>query len=98
MRQADFATQAVSVNKQMVDIDAFPSVKATSYAVWHKFYADRNRRPTQSDAYDIIIASAIPYMDAVITESHLAESLRKTQRLDDFIKDVEIYTLRDFRT
>lgn len=98
MRQANFATQAVSVAKQMVDIDAFPSVKATAFAVWHKFYADRNRRPTQSDAYDIIIASAIPYMDAVITESHLAESLRKTQRLDDFIKDVEIYTLRDFRT
>lgn len=97
MRQADFATQMVKVKKQAIDVNAFPSLKATSYAVWHKFYADRNRKSAVSDAFDIIIASAIPYMDAVITESHLAESLRKTQRIDGFIDHVMIHTLRDFR-
>ena len=97
MRQVDFAKQIVEVKNQQVTIGAFPSVKATTYAVWHKFYADRNRKWTRSDAYDIIISSAIPYMDAVITESHLAESLRKTKRLDDFIEHLTTHTLRDFR-
>ena len=97
MRQVDFAKQMVEVKNQQVNISAFPSVKATAYTVWHKFYADRNRKWTRSDAFDIIIASAIPYVDAVITESHLAESLRKTKRLDDFIEHLTIYTLRDFR-
>lgn len=97
MRQPDFAKRMVEVQNHAVDLNAFPSVKATSYAVWHKFYEDRDRRSATSDAFDIMIASAIPYMDAVITESHLAESLRKTQRIDGFIDHVMIHTLRDFR-
>lgn len=97
MRLLDFAKQMVDVKDQQVNISGFPSVKATTYAVWDKFYADRNRHWTRSDAFDIIIAWAIPYVDAVITESHLAESLRKTKRLDDFIQHVTIHKLRDFR-
>ena len=97
MRQLDFVKQAVEIDNQAVSIGAFPSVKATTYAVWHKFYADRNRKWTRSDAFDIIISSALPYVDAVVTESHLAEGLRKTQRLDDFIGHLTIHTLRDFR-
>jgi hypothetical protein len=36
-------------------------------------------------------------VDAVVTEAHLAEGLRKTKRLDDFIKYLTIHALRDFR-
>jgi hypothetical protein len=97
MRQPDLAKQIVEVESQAVSIDAFPSVKATTYAVWHKFYADRNRKWTRSDAFDIIIASAIPYVDAVVTENHLAEGLRKTKRLDNFVEHLTIHSLRDFR-
>jgi len=97
MRQLEFAKQMVEIDNHAVSIGAFPSVKATTYAVWHKFYADRNRKWTRSDAFDIIIASAIPYVDAVVTESHLAEGLRKTKRLDDFIEHLTIHTLRGFR-
>jgi hypothetical protein len=97
MRQPAFAKQMVEIENQAVTISAFPSVKATTYAVWHKFYADRDRTWTRSDAFDIIIASAIPYVDAVVTERHLAEGLRKTKRLDDFIEHLTIQTLRDFR-
>jgi hypothetical protein len=97
MRQLDFAKQMVEIENQAVSIGAFPSVKATTYAVWHKFYADRNRKWTRSDAFDIIIVSAIPYVDAVVTESHLAEGLRKTKWLDDFIEHLTIHALRDFR-
>lgn len=97
MRQPEFAKQMVEIENEAVGIAAFPSVKATTYAVWHKFYADRTRKWTRSDAFDIIIASALPFVDAVVTESHLAESLRKTKRLDDFIEHLTIHTLRDFR-
>lgn len=97
MRQPDFAKQIVAVENTAVDIDAFPSLKSTTYAVWHKFYADRDRKSVRSDAFDIIIASALPYVDAVVTENHLAEGLRKTKRLDDFIEHLAIHTLRDFR-
>jgi hypothetical protein len=95
MRQLDFAKRMVEI--ESVAIGAFPSVKATTYAVWHKFYADRNRKWTRSDAFDIIIASAMPYIDAVVTESQMADGLRKTKRLDDFIERLTIHTLRDFR-
>ena len=91
MRQPNFARQKVEIEKEAIDLGAFPSVKVTTYAVWHKFYDDRNRKWKRSDAFDIMIASATPYMDAIVTESHLAEGLRKTQRLDDFIEHLAIH-------
>jgi hypothetical protein len=77
--------------------DAFPAVKSTAFTVFHKFYVDEARSASDSDAFDIIIASAAPYVEAIITENHQAEVLRKTQQLDSFIKDLAIFTLRDFR-
>ncbi len=97
MRQSQFMRHRVAVEEEPIDVDAFPSVKSTSFAVWHKFYADRDRKPTNSDAFDIVISAAIPYVDAVVTEAHLADSLRKTKRIDRFIEHVEVLTLRDFR-
>jgi hypothetical protein len=81
-----------------VDLDAFPSLKAMLYTVFHKFYADRNRKPLDSDAFDVLTSSALPYVEAIITESHLAEALRKTRGRDDFLSHVEVFTLRDFRS
>jgi hypothetical protein len=95
--QHDFAERTVESENQGVRIDAFPSLKATAYVVWYKFYADRGRNWTRSDAFDIVIASAAPYVDAIVTESHLTEGLRKMKRLDDFIGHLTIHTLRDFR-
>ena len=80
-----------------VDIDVFPALKAMTFTVFYKFYADRTRKPSRSDMFDIIISSATPYVDAVITEAHQAEVLRKTQKLDPFLSHVEVMTLRDFR-
>ncbi len=97
MRQRRFAEEVVG-NNEAVEISAFPSLKATTYTVWHKFYADATRKPSRSDAFDIIISAATPYVDAIVTENHQAEALRKTKRLDEFIKDLIIFTLRDFRS
>jgi hypothetical protein len=97
MRHHDFAEQMVTRANQPVNISAFPSVKATAYAVWHKFYADLNRKRARSDAFDIIIVSAVPYVDAIITERHLAQGLRQAKRMDNFIEHLTIQTLPDFR-
>jgi hypothetical protein len=36
-------------------------------------------------------------VEAIVTENHQAEALRKTKRLGGFIKNLVILTLRDFR-
>jgi hypothetical protein len=80
-----------------VDLDAFPSLKAMTYTVFHKFYSDRNRKTLNSDAFDVLTASALPYVEAFITEAHQAEVIRKTKGRDPFLGDLQVYTLRDFR-
>src|SRR6266511_1917668 len=92
----DFAHR-VHEGGEAVDVDAFPTLKAMTYTVFHKFYADRNRKPSDSDAFDVLIAALLPYVEAVITENHQAEVLRKTKRRDDFLSDLQVFTLRDFR-
>jgi hypothetical protein len=67
-----------------------------TYTVFYKFYADRNRRPSNSDAFDVLIA-ALPYVEAIITENHQAEALSKTKRRDDFLNGLQVFTLRDLR-
>ncbi len=84
-------------NNEIVDIDAFPSIKAMSFTVFHKFYTDRDRRPSSSDAFDVLISGALPYVEAFITENHQAEALRKIKRRDRFLSGLEVFTLRDFR-
>jgi hypothetical protein len=82
---------------RLVDLDAFPSLKAMTYTVFHKFYADRNRKPLDSDTFDVLTSSALPYVEAFVTENHQAEVIRKTNRRDDFLGHLDVLALRDFR-
>lgn len=94
-RAYDFFQQIVKEGSP-VNIDAFPSIKMTAYNVFYKFYTDQ-RRPTKSDSFDIIIASATPYMDAIVTEKHQADILKRIKQQDDFIQSLEIYRVKDFQ-
>jgi hypothetical protein len=94
---AAFVERILAQDGEQVDMDAFPSLKSMTYTVFHKFYADRNRKPVDSDAFDVLIAATLPYAEAVITEAHLAEALRKTKRRDTFLDHLQVFTLRDFR-
>lgn len=94
---ASFAERVHQRGGEPVEMDAFPSLKSMTYTVFHKFYADLNRRPADSDAFDVLIAAVLPYTEAVITEAHLAEALRKTKRRDPFLDHLRVFTLRDFR-
>lgn len=82
---------------EAVDTDSFPTLKSMSYTVFYKFYSDINRKPALSDAFDVLIAAALYYVEAVITEAHQAEALRKLKRRDDFLHQLHVFTLRDFR-
>jgi len=96
MRQHSFAKASVD-SGIAVEIDAFPSVKMMTYVVFYKFYADSIRKLLKSDAFDLLIFSAIPYVDAIIGESHIVDVMRKIQNQDDFIENVSAYTLSQIR-
>lgn len=96
MRQRAFA-KAVVDSDYAVDIDAFPSVKMMTYVVFYKFYADAIRKSLISDAFDLLIFSAIPYVDAIISESHIVDVMRKIRNQDRFIENVTGYTLSQIR-
>lgn len=88
----------VHARGEAVDTDAFLTLKAMTYTVFHKFYVDATRKPAVSDAFDVLMSALLPYVEAVITEAHLAEALGKTTRRDGFLRDLQVFTLRDFRT
>jgi hypothetical protein len=96
MYQYEFARERCDRDEEVL-IDAFPSVKAVAFTVFHKFYVDPKRTPHVSDAFDLIIASPTPYVDAVITENHQAEVWRKTKNRDPFIDHVQVLTLGDLQ-
>lgn len=80
------------------DHHAFPSVKAAAYSVFFKLYWDADRNPRPSDPFDLGIAAAVPYMDMVALEADQAHMIRqKISRLDPFLRDVEVLTMKDLR-
>lgn len=96
MRQYEFA-RSIADSGLVVNIDAFPSIKMTTFVVFYKFYVDVVRKPLVSDAFDILIFSAIPYVDAIISESHIVDVIRKIRTQDKFIQNVVGYTLNQIR-
>jgi hypothetical protein len=87
-------TQRLVKEGETVIVDSFPSIKITVFTVFYKFYTDK-RRPQESDSFDIIISSTLPYVDTVITEKHQAEVLKKIKQQDKFIENLEVIRLKD---
>ena len=89
--------QKLESSGQDFDIDAFPSLKMMAFSVFHKFYADRKRKPLESDVFDILMSTILPYVDIAYLERGQAEILHKTKRIDPFISRLEVGTLTDLR-
>jgi hypothetical protein len=79
-----------------VEINSFPAAKMITYTMFYKFYVDA-RQPMESDTFDFLISALTPYVDAIITESHQAEVIKKIKCIDHFLDNVEVYRLRDLR-
>jgi hypothetical protein len=95
MRQMSFCQQLLRRNEP-IDIDSFPSVKATSYTVFFKFYVD-NRNEKRSDVFDILISTSIPYVDVFLTERHQTEVIRRIRLYDRFLDHVNVQTITALR-
>jgi hypothetical protein len=96
LRSRSFAQNIVDSGTPF-QIDAFPSLKMMLFTVFYKFYAEK-RRPSISDAFDLVISAPTPYVDTIITENHQAEVIRKIKRQDSFLDHLEVLTLRDLRS
>jgi hypothetical protein len=94
-RAYSFAQQVVNEGKPVI-VDSFPSIKMTAFTVFYKFYTDK-RRPQESDSFDIMISSVLPYVDTVITEKHQADVLTKIKQQDKFIDNLEVLKLKDLQ-
>lgn len=95
MRQASFCHQMLNRGETIV-VDSFPSVKASCYTVFFKFYVD-NRNEKRSDVFDILIATATPYIDVFLTERHQAEVMRRIRSHDSFLNHVDVQTVAALR-
>jgi hypothetical protein len=84
--------------KEVINIDAFPSQLMMAHSIFYKFYEDRQRKPSQSDVFDIIISALVPYVDAFITERNQADAIRKIRNKKmTFLPDIKILTIKDLR-
>jgi hypothetical protein len=48
-----------------------------------------------SDVYDILIVATAPYVDVIITEGQMADSLNKIKKVDNFIGNLEIKSIKE---
>ena len=80
----------------MPNIHHFPSLKLALYTTYYRLY-DEQRKTEPQDVADILISASVPYLDVFITEKFQAMILREVQNQDNFIKHVEIKTLKDLR-
>jgi hypothetical protein len=94
-RAHDFAQEIVNSGKPVM-VDAFPSIKMTAFIVFYKFYTDQ-RRPLESDVFDLIISATIPYVDIVVTEKHQAEIMKKVKHQDKFVENLQVIRLKDLQ-
>ena len=83
-------------SKQIPEPNFFPSIKTNFYTVFYRFYAE-NREPEIQDILDIQINCIAPYLDAVFVENFQAEIFKKVKNRDNYLKHLEIYTLKDLR-
>lgn len=81
--------------KKAIEIEKFPAVQILCFLVFYKFYIN-NRKPKLSDTSDLLISTAYPYVDEIITEKDQAEMMGQIQKKHDFCNHLEIYTIKDF--
>lgn len=96
IRQREFAKSILDLGR-FVDVDAFPSVKMTSFVVFYKFYVDA-RQSLTSDAFDIIIFSVVPYVDIVFSENHFVAMMKKIKTQDRFVDLVDAFNIKYLRS
>lgn len=95
LRNKSFAKSIINKGSS-IDLNLFPSIRCTSYIIFYKFYPD-NRKPIQSDVFDIMISSLLPYVDFFITEGNLFNIIKIIQKRHDFLCDLKVYSVKQIK-
>lgn len=83
-----------NLDSEAFDLSRFPSFKTTSFLTYFKWHND-GRKPVLSDLYDLLISCTAPYVDIFVTEAQVADSIKKTRKIDNFLDRLEVLTVRD---
>jgi hypothetical protein len=93
VRDPDFVDK-IGGRTEQIDISQFPSVATMTLMVFYKFYIDK-RRPSESDVFDIIIFSILPYVDVVITEGWMRATITTIQKRHQYFPRLEAVSIAD---
>ncbi len=83
-------------NKEVPNIDKFASVKMQLYSLYYRLY-DLSWKAAPGEVTDLLIISAVPYVDVYITEKFQANIISKIKRKVYNLDSVEIKRIRDLR-
>jgi len=78
------------------NINNFPSLKVMLYSQYYRLH-DPHWEPKSQEVADVLIMSAAPYMDVVVTEAFQAEILKKIRKKVVGLEKLQIATLKDIR-
>ena len=75
----------------------FPSIMATCFITFFKFYINKKRKPRLSDVDDILFCANLPYVEVAILEKDLYENIRQIKQRMGFLSNLEIYNINELR-
>jgi len=78
------------------NINNFPSLKVILYSQYYRLH-DPHWKPESQEVADVLIMSAAPYMDVVVTEAFQAEIFKKIRKKVVGLEKLQIATLKDIR-
>jgi hypothetical protein len=83
------------INFDDFQANRMPSFVMMSFLVFYKFYSD-NRKAILSDVFDLVISASFPYVEVIITEKSMFDSIQKMKKIDDFLEGIIIHKLNEF--
>ncbi len=92
----DFVSTTLN-KKEDIDFNKFPALKVVLYSIYYRLY-NPSWDKSLSDVNDILIMTAAPYVDVIITEKYQADIFDKISRLINKLSNVEIHKLSKIRS
>ncbi len=91
----DWLAQEIKQGRDF-DISSFPSLRVSLYSQYYRLF-DPHWKANPQEVTDVLIYSAAPYMDVVISEAFQAEIFKKIRDKIPEQASTEVFTLRDLR-
>jgi hypothetical protein len=82
--------------KVEINFEKLPALRIMSYSQFMRVHLTQ-KEIKPNDVMDVLISSAIPYVDAVLTENYQADIYKKAKKHVPQLEDLEILTLKDIR-